>query len=108
MNPRSLIGMTQAARKRAAERLADGALALSLQKAVEQGAPLADPQTVRKAARGIYRVGERLRPCWGCRGCLPPCRRCDQGDKPAACTCYRFCEIRPCEGSGVQPIGVRS
>lgn len=60
---RSLIGMTQGARKRTAHRARKAALSL-----LDGFGRQADP---RKLAllRSIYRIGERLRLCPGCCAC---------------------------------------
>lgn len=56
-----LVGMTQGARKRAAHK-AQAAVRVLL-----KGQP-ADAANL-KLLRGLYRIGERIRPCWGCPKC---------------------------------------
>lgn len=87
-SPRSLVGMSMRHRKRLAAMLADDTFALSLSKALNEGAPLVDPDKVEPEARKVYRVGERLRPC-------PGCSRCNLAINDV----MRW----PCDGTGVLP-----
>lgn len=64
MSPRSLVGMTQGARKRAARRyVTENYDARSTPQFVHVG------HLLYAEARARYRVGERLRPCPGCARC---------------------------------------
>ncbi len=97
--PRSLVGMTMGARKRAAW-------------AEYQGAILAqDGEEIGSwdDARAKYRIGQRLRPCPGCYRCCPvPCQGC--GMLPSLDTDCEACRadhymmaMYACDGSGVLP-----
>ncbi len=70
---RSLVGMTQGARKRAADRVAVAALGNDRAHAYtrEYGSYLRSGEYLGAywAARETYRIGERLRPCLGCCAC---------------------------------------
>ena len=71
--PRSLVGMTQGARKRAADRVAVAALGKDRAHAYtrEYGSYLRSGEYLGAywTARAKYRIGERLRPCAGCLRC---------------------------------------
>ena len=70
---RSLVGMTQGARKRAADRVAVAALGNDRAHAYtrEYGSYLRSGEYLGAywTARAKYRIGERLRPCAGCLRC---------------------------------------
>ena len=98
MTPRSLVGMTQGARKRDARlakverfcmncktplRLYD-----EIEPTPEEAARFIDPESyacpkcrsetdslypdeIRSETRAFYRIGQRLRPCPGCHTCMP-------------------------------------
>lgn len=82
MTPRSLVGMTMGARKRAAWDLAstnhrhrdhsDYAQLFSAEVDAEQALQWAENL---KTARTAYRIGQRLRPCPGCAKCGAQVRR---------------------------------
>ena len=105
MTPRSLVGMTMGARKRAAQSVA-----------VEQIEPLgitgvaqwiATWSTLRAAAGASLRIGQRLRPCPGeyqCKNCLQNnwCR-CTDTEADAECVICGVLQHWPCDGSGVLP-----
>jgi len=65
MNPRSLVGMTQGARKRSAARLIDDTFIRALRRALETGERFS-VTALERHARARYRIGERLRPCPYC------------------------------------------
>ncbi len=60
-SPRSLVGATQGARKRAV-----------LREMQREDHPLHNYRLDYWEARALYRLGERLRPCPGCPGCDKP------------------------------------
>lgn len=97
LDQRHLVGRSMGARRRAARREAAEKMGHLL-----AWVALWDNAPEYIAARARYRVGKRLRPCLGCRGCLPPCPRCDSHNPEAECDCYRYRET-PCGGSAVQP-----
>lgn len=105
MNARSLVGMTQGARRRAARR---------------EYAPERTPESARADARARYRIGERLRPCPGCPDCCEWAEPFDDGsfflhDPEMSHPCEYSCDGTPfdcddegnppprCDGSGVLP-----
>lgn len=77
--PRSLVGMTQSARKRAAERLCDVTF-------IPFPNCKANRLALRRELAGKLRIGQRLRPC--------PNPFCSKEDG---------CSLRGCHGSGVLP-----
>lgn len=136
MNPRSLPGMPQGARKRAARRDAVTAeeSGIYTDKGAEHPALLRrhmlavffanvvdDEETKRRyaEARARYRIGERLRPCRGCYECIPKCAACgghrsvattanDQDGNAIEIPCPICCYWDPCDGSGVLPAKRRA
>ena len=95
MTPRSLVGMTMGARKRAVqcwmecERLHQKCQ--DLLESIDRAARRAPrPRTIGHTPARLkehYRIGQRLRPCPGCSNCIGP-------NYP--------CHMR-CDGSGVLP-----
>lgn len=116
MNPRSLVGMPQGPRKRAAWR-----------KAVEKCGGTDDMDLVRSwyaEYREEYRIGERLRPCPGCPDCCEWAEPFDDGsyflhDPEMSHPCDYSCDGKSfdcdedgnppprCGGSGVLPAKKR-
>jgi len=103
-SPRSLVGMSQGSRKRAAW---DHAATMHVLRDHSDPDQLINPEVDAeqerrwsenlKAARRHYRIGERLRPCQGCAACLV-CIACENG------TCKRrHLKNQHCDGSGVLP-----
>ena len=73
MTPRSLVGMTQGARKRAAHAVAFAKIEpLNIRDVATWVETWA---TVRDDAGANHRIGQRLRPCPGCAKCHPATRR---------------------------------
>ena len=73
LDPRQLVGMSQSARKRWARRCAIGAEGdRHWQRTWRAG--FAGPSEIYKLARLRFRVGQRLRGCWGCPACRPELR----------------------------------
>ncbi len=94
MNARSLVGMTQGARKRAAHRR------VRIGRMVPGGrVEHAEELKLYAKARAAYRIGERLRPC--------PCL-CHEGFPRHAGPCLDLAGRPTCDGSGVLPARVRS
>lgn len=112
IDPRQLIGMTQGARKRAAQLDAitaepDGRFRPSPPRIRRQclivfSACLTTPEILRRytEARAAYRIGERLRPC-------PYCKGPEWIEEMRCPTLTRTWLIKPplppCDGSGVTP-----
>ena len=101
--PRSLVGMSMGARKRAADRVAVAALGNDRAHAYtrEYGSYLRSGEYLGAywTARATYRIGERLRPCVGCLRCQ--CRSAfdawpELGEELAK-------DHPTCDGSGVLP-----
>lgn len=97
-----LVGMTQGARKRAAYRDA--------QREYESGWTVIGcwsgysipwDRCVAEA-RARYRIGERLRPCRGCRGCTLAIIR-DDGEIVEVWQGMEHPRLPVCDGSGVLP-----
>lgn len=82
--PRSLVGMTMGARKRAARLIA----AILTPNTSEPAEHEAAWNLLRAQYGRQYRIGERLRPCLGCFACLPA---------------NGLTLARACDGSGVLP-----
>jgi len=83
---RSLVGMTQGARKRAARQDAMGV------------------RTAVHDFRTSIRIGETLRPCPGCSACARPCHYCEmqEPDDSRCPRCRQVMYSTPlCDGSGV-------
>ena len=98
--PRSLVGMSMGARKRAADRVAVAALGNDRAHAYtrEYGSYLRSGEYLGAywTARAKYRIGERLRPCPGCFDCAVECWVCHEPHEPPD-------EL--CDGSGVIRTG---
>jgi len=78
MTPRSLVGMTMGARKRAARfqfMLHTYEIGPSRREALRLFAPFDAASHTYKRAWRMYRIGQRLRPCPGCAKCHPAIRR---------------------------------
>lgn len=116
---RSLCGMTQGARKRAArvEAISGDAATLALQSRKvwllwwRQGCLGGMPKLAAyPSIRAKYRLGERLRPCpgkYGCRNCTRTCGACED-QIPNDTRCRRCGSMMTtegpfCDGSGVLP-----
>ena len=101
--PRSLVGMSMGARKRAADRVAVAALGNDRAHAYtrEYGSYLRSGEYLGAywAARETYRIGERLRPCVGCLRCQ--CRSAFDAWPELGEELAKYC--RTCDGSGVLP-----
>ena len=99
--PRSLVGMTMGARKRAADRVAVAALGNDRAHAYtrEYGSYLRSGEYLGAywAARATYRIGERLRPCAGCIRCQ--CRSAFDAWPELGEELAKYCLT--CDGSGV-------
>ena len=96
-SPRSLVGATQGARKRAV-----------LREMQREDHPLHNYRLDYWEARALYRLGERLRPCKGCESCLGrECIGCEGGQLFEGDVCERCRRTatgeRICDGSGVLP-----
>ena len=93
---RSLVGMTQGARKRKARD--DKELSEFLV------ATLAKLEHTEERAK--YRIGQKLRPCPGCSVCARPCHYCEM-QEPDDSLCPRCGQVMYstpiCDGSGVLP-----
>jgi hypothetical protein len=103
LRPRSLVGMSMGARKRAAHREAVNALGKDRAHAYtcEYGSYLRSGEYLGAywTARAKYRISERLRPCAGCLRCQ--CQTAfdawpELGEELAK-------DCRTCDGSGVLP-----
>ena len=117
---RSLVGMSQSARKRAIRALFVELVFTSQGTAIEPtdkgsrwfhlwcrgsgDAASRDPEYA--ALRAKYRIGERLRPCPGCLRCRS-CSGCEvldfEGERCARCGKECPSEPTQCDGSGVLP-----
>jgi len=78
MTPRSLVGMTMGARKRAARlqyMLHTYEIGPIRREALSVFAPCDAASHTYKRAWRMYRIGQRLRPCPGCAKCHPAIRR---------------------------------
>ena len=87
--PRSLVGMTQGARKRAIRRVLRSEM----------------PSCYRIPG-AFYRIGQKLRPCPGCSTCARPCHYCEmqEPDDSRCPRCRQVMYSTPiCDGSGVLP-----
>ena len=74
MTPRSLVGMTMGARKRAARlqyMLHTYEIGPIRREALSVFAPCDAASHTYKRAWRMYRIGQRLRPCPGCHTCMP-------------------------------------
>jgi len=109
LTPRSLVGMTQGARKRAAlvdyvsdrppsqclpsQRREYTALAKAAMQGmgIPSGQPRRDPY-YKKTCLAKYLIGQKLRPCPGCSVCARPCHYCEM-QEPDDSRCPRCGQV---------------